>query len=222
MHLPRRFKLLRRCWLAAAAVAIVTIAADGLICWAHAQTRAQTRAQTLGSSYTSTAPKQCRIIGPSNGVDDSMVRVCPGKTGWQVLIAEDDLRETVSVGRNRIWAEKEAAAQAWFSPFNSAGNTVEWRMQNGRPFAIIQRWQLDDNADQDESGRPKPKAMLVVTRLPPGPVCHVAYVDVAANPNANELARNDADEAARDFRCGQDAVRVVGASGRAVALAMNR
>ena len=61
--------------------------------------------------------------------------------------------------------------------------------------------------------------MLAVTRLSPGPVCHVAYVDVQANPNANELARTAADEIARDFKCGKDAVKVVGASGRAVELA---
>jgi hypothetical protein len=222
MHQSRRFKLLRRCRLAASAAAILMTSADGLLCSAHAQTHAQTPVQTLGSSYTSTAPKQCRIVGPRNGVDDSAARVCPGKTGWQVLIAADDLRETVSVGRNRIWAEKEPAGQTWFGPFNSAGNTVEWRMQNGRPFAIIQRWQLNDNADPDKNGRPKPKTMLVVTRLPPGPVCHVAYVDVAANPDANDFARKGADEFAGDFRCGKDDVKVVGTSGRAVELALNR
>jgi hypothetical protein len=58
----------------------------------------------------------------------------------------------------------------------------------------------------------------VVTRLPPGPVCHVAYVDVKANPNANELARKAADENARDFHCGKDEVKVIGATGRAVEL----
>jgi hypothetical protein len=58
-----------------------------------------------------------------------------------------------------------------------------------------------------------------VTRLPPGAVCHVAYVDVAANPNAEELARKAADELARNFKCGTDQVKVIGASGRAVELA---
>ncbi len=63
--------------------------------------------------------------------------------------------------------------------------------------------------------------MLVVTRLPPGAVCHVAYVDVKANPNANEVARQAADKA-RDFNCAKDKVRVEGASGRAVELALPR
>ena len=57
------------------------------------------------------------------------------------------------------------------------------------------------------------------TRLPPGAVCHVAYIDVAANPNANELARKAADELARDFQCSWDNVKIVGAGGRAVELA---
>jgi hypothetical protein len=53
-------------------------------------------------------------------------------------------------------------------------------------------------------------------------VCHVAYVDVKANPNANELARKAADEAARNFKCGKDVVKVIGESGRAVELAARR
>jgi hypothetical protein len=92
-------------------------------------------------------------------------------------------------------------------------------MAGSRPFAIIQRWLIADNADRDARDRPRDKAMLAVTRLPPGPVCHVAYVDVAANPNANELARKAADELARDFQCGMDEVKVIGAGGRAVELA---
>jgi hypothetical protein len=179
----------------------------------------QSNAETIGSSYTSTAPKDCRVKSSGNGVDDSTIRVCPGKDGLIVLISEDDLREAVSVGRNRLGASKEPAAQSWFGPFNSTTNTVEWRSANGRPFAIIQRWHIADNADQDKSGRPIAKPMLAVTRLSPGPVCHVAYVDVQANPDANELARRAADDLARKFKCGKDEVKIIGNSGRGVELA---
>jgi hypothetical protein len=179
----------------------------------------QSNAETSGSSYTSTAPKDCRVKSADNGVDDSTIRVCPGKNGLIVLISEDDLRESVSIGRNRLGASQEPAAQTWFGPFNSTTNTVEWRAANGRPYAIIQRWHIADNADRDKDDRPIAKPMLAVTRLAPGPVCHVAYVDVQANPNANELARKAADEVARTFKCGKDKVKTVGNSGRAVELA---
>jgi hypothetical protein len=194
----------------AVALAAVLGVSGGLIVPANAQ--------TFSSSYTSTAPKDCRVVGAGNGVDDSTTRVCPGKEGLVVLVSEDDLRETVSVGRNRAAAAKEPAAQAWFGPFNSTTTTVEWRALDGKPFAIIQRWHIADNSDQDKDQRPIVKPMLAVTRLPPGAVCHVAYIDVKANPNANELARKAADVNARDFKCGTDEVKVIGESGRAVEL----
>ena len=159
------------------------------------------------------------MIGKPSELDGSTTRVCPGKSGLVVLIAEDDLREVVSVGRNRIAAAKEPAAQVWFHPFNSSAHTVEWRAADGKPFAIIQRWHIADNSDLEKSGRPTNKPILAVTRLPPGPVCHVAYIDAQANRDANELARKAADEFARSFRCGKDEVKVIGETGIAVGLA---
>ncbi|SEN10443.1 hypothetical protein [Bradyrhizobium sp. OK095] len=179
-------------------------------------------AQSLGSTYTSTAPKDCRQIGKPSELDGSTRRVCPGKAGLVVLISEDDLREIVSVGHNRRAAAEEPAAQVWFGPFNSSETTIEWRAAGARPFAIIQRWHIADSTDPDKQGRPNTKAMLVVTRLPPGPVCHVAYVDAIANPNANELARKAADDFARGFACGKDEVKIIGTRGRAVELATMR
>ena len=196
-----------RVTLASAMLSLSALAAS----WANAQ--------TIGSQYSSTAPKHCRMIGKPSELDGSTTRFCPGKAGLSVLISEDDLRETVSVGKSLKAAAKEPAAQVWFEPFNSTLTTVEWRMAGNKPFAIIQRWLIADNADRDAKDRPRDKAMLAVTRLPPGEVCHVAYVDVAANPDANELARKAADELARDFQCGKDEVKVIGAGGRAVDLA---
>jgi len=40
---------------------------------------APANAQTFSSFHTSTAPKDCRVAGAGNGVDDSTIRLCPGK-----------------------------------------------------------------------------------------------------------------------------------------------
>jgi hypothetical protein len=64
-------------------------------------------AQTIGSQYSSTAAKDCRMIGKPSELDGSTTRFCPGKAGLSVLISEDDLRETVSVGKSLKAAAKE-------------------------------------------------------------------------------------------------------------------
>ncbi len=176
----------------------------------------------FGSSYSSTAAVNCWSADGKKNADDQSSRICRGKAGRVVFVNIDDLRETISVGRNRTEAAKEPAAQAPFAPFSSAAPRIEWRMAGSEPIAIIQRWQLADQADQDNNARPRDKALLVVTRLSPGGVCHVAYVDAAANPDADELARKAADESARSFVCGKDQVKIIGKSGRAAELATQR
>ena len=42
-------------------------------------------AQTFSSSYTSTAPRDCRVTSAGNGVDDSTIRVCPGTVSYTHL-----------------------------------------------------------------------------------------------------------------------------------------
>ncbi|CAN5383866.1 hypothetical protein BH10PSE11_BH10PSE11_30680 [soil metagenome] len=173
------------------------------------------------SSYTSTADKDCRKLSGGSADDDGGTRVCPGPAGLVVLVSEGDLRETVSAGRNAKAASNEPAAQARFGPFSSTTPIIEWRRtaRDQSPFAIIQRWHLADIDDEDKDGRPRTKQVLVVTRLVPGAVCHVAYIDVKANPNPNDLAREAADTLARGFTCGTDKVKAVGTSGRAMELA---
>ena len=81
-----------------------------------------------------------------------------------------------------------------------------------RPFATILRWNVMTGKDQEGAKGPTKASgqVLVVTRLDPGGVCHVGYVDARANPNATELARKIADEHARNFKCGQDKRVVLG------------
>ena len=175
------------------------------------------------SAYSSLAARNCWIEGPGR-VEDSPTRVCRGKSTLVVLVSKDDKRETISVGRNRDEAAKEPAAQSYFGPFNSALPSIEWRIASNNPFAMIQRWRIADIVDQTmrAGSGTDAKALLVVSRLPPGAVCPVAYVDAAANPNADELARQAADQIARDFKCGSDEAKVLGAPGRAAELAKQR
>ena len=181
---------------------------------------ATSQSAQIVSIYTSTAPKDCRVLSRDKE-DGGGVRACKGPSGLAVVVSESDLRETVSVARSVKVAENEPAAHSRFEPFSSTTHTIEWRTtdKSKRPFAMIQRWHLADNNDKDKDDRPIAKPLLVVTRLPPGKACHVAYIDVKANPDANELARQAADDIARDFKCGADSPRVVGNSGRAVELA---
>lgn len=177
------------------------------------------------SVYTSMTTSQCRKASQLkiDGVDYASSDVCKGFGGLIVLRQEDDLRETVSVGRTAAAAAREPAASQGFGPFNSTTPTVEWRLDRaGKPFAIIQRWSIADNDDPDPSGRPRNRQLLIVTRLPPGAVCHTAYIDVTANVDANEAARRAADHGARGFDCSKDKVVAFGAPGRAVELALGR
>jgi hypothetical protein len=199
--------------------AVLLGAAIAMSGWPAAQ------AQSFASAYSSTAAKDCRKTAAFKveGDDDASEQVCPGPRGLVVVKQEDDLRETVSAGRSAKAAELEPAAGQGFGPFNSTTDTVEWRLgARGKPFAMIQRWHIADNDDPDRRGRPQTKQVLVVTRLPPGAVCHVAYVDVAANPDANDLARKAADTGAKGFDCRKNRVAVVGMRGRAIDLAMPR
>lgn len=181
-------------------------------------------AEPISSAYTSTADKDCRKISSTKVGGDELgsEHICRGPAGFKIVKSEDDLRETITVGRTAAIANDQPAASQGFAPFNSTTNTVEWRLSNGKPFAMIQRWHIADNGDPDKTSRPNTKQILVVTRLPPGAACHVAYIDVKANPAANEIARKAADEMARGFDCKTDKVKVAGATGRAVELAMPR
>ena len=128
-----------------------------------------------------------------------------------VWMGAGDQRVMISFGPR---AKEEPAAHQTLASFNGEGKTIEWRIEKGsnqkRPFAAIMRWSTtkpDDKGDQIRG------EVLVVTRLPPGAVCHVGYVDGRANRNANELAREIADKHAREFHCRKDTAVVLGAIG---------
>jgi hypothetical protein len=179
-------------------------------------------AQQNTSLYTSVALKNCvkfeRVIVA--GDEYAATYDCRGLRGYRVIINDEDLRTVVSIGLNRSHAKEQPAAGQGFAPFNSVHDNLEWRIdaKTKKPFATIQRWRIADQSDLDKDSRPNTVGLLVVTRIPPGPSCHVAYIDVRANENPNALAQKAADELAASFDCEKDKVQLIGNRGRAAEL----
>lgn len=180
-------------------------------------------AQQNASQYTSVATKTCKKFDTTKVSGDEIAASfdCRGLPGYTVVVSEDDLRTTVAIGLNRMHAKDQPSFSQGFSPFNSVHDNLEWRIdaKTKKPFATIQRWFIADNNNVGADHRPKSVGLLVVTRIPPGASCHVAYIDVAANENPNALAQKAADELAKNFDCKKDAIHFIGNNGRAAELA---
>ena len=152
---------------------------------------------------------------PGREVEDYGSWRCTGHDGIAIHVTGGDQRITISYGPN---AANEPAAQQTLAAFNSEGKTIEWRIErrpNGKPhaFATILGWNVT-TLDPDNDLKQVAGQVLVVTRLGPGGVCHVGYVDGRANPNANELATELADRHARTFKCGKDKPITLGVQGK--------
>ena len=128
-----------------------------------------------------------------------------GRAPAWVMVSEGDLRMFVSYG---LTSTTEKAAEQTLSPFNRLGSKIEWRVSNAeghwKPFATILRYFVQREETESEG------QVLVVTKVKPGATCQIAYIDALANPDANELARNAADEGAPGFDCEADEPEYVG------------
>ena len=164
-------------------------------------------AQTIDSAYTSIDLEKCQSVPPATFGDDSndsAYWACLGYDNSLVLVSEGDLRMFVSYGDNAI---NEDSWHQTLPQFNNLNDTLEWRLKqvNGKwvPFATIVRY-FTDPGDGGDKGE-----VLVVTKLEPGNTCHVAYIDAKLTPNANEIARQFADQFAEDFNCAVDEIHNV-------------
>ena len=152
------------------------------------------------SAYTRIDLAACREEAPDP--DDPLESGswwCDGYGGMPVLVTEGDLRFMVSYGAD---AGHERAAGQTLPPFNTIGETLEWRLRRGddgalHPFATILRFFTDAPNPGERKGQ-----FLVITRLGgPGQICQMGWVDALANPDANAVAREVADNGAGDFDC---------------------
>jgi hypothetical protein len=173
------------------------------------------RAETIAVATTPFDVSKC-AHEPGREVEDAGEWRCAGPGGIAIVMTAGDARVYISYGPR---AAREPAARQTLAAPNGEGASIEWRMVRerggkGRAFAAIMRWTtaipVDDPKVENGTYRGE---VWVVTRLGPGGVCHVGYVDARQNPNGIELARTIADQHARSFRCGQDKPIVLGAKG---------
>jgi hypothetical protein len=150
-------------------------------------------AQLYNSSYTTLKTEDCTIILTD---DFGTTWACPGLKGIPVMVRDSERRFRVSYG---LTSTTERAAEQTLPLVNRPGGEIEWRVSNAegsyKPFATILKFFVQPEGDGPEG------EVLVVTRVSPGATCHVAYVDVAANPDAEAMARQVADEKAMAFDC---------------------
>lgn len=156
------------------------------------------------STYTKiNFKKSCKVLEESEE-GASVTMLCQGLDDYDIHFAEGDLRHAVRFGHidksdGTIWQS--------FGQWNRIGETVEWRLKQGKPVATVLRWFIENIDNQGSADPARVGQVLVISRVAgkdDAKACVAGYVDALANPDANEIARQVADAIAPDFACGSD------------------
>jgi hypothetical protein len=135
------------------------------------------------SAYTKLDLDRCTQLDRGETPESTEWR-CAGYRGVSLFVQNGDERYDVDAG-----VEDEDAI--WAHTFDYPGQTVEWRLSSGEPFAIIYRL-LSANPERPRT------TMLVIetigTRARPG--CRIAMIPGSAK-DANARARAAADQILR-------------------------
>lgn len=159
------------------------------------------------SRYTNLGNQNCKLdqaassqIKPHEDFKPLLYR-CSGLGERQVSVTYHGLMVRTTLAR------VDGKSLDILTPYD-AGPRIEWRGDKGAggfvPTAAILRL----SARGDDDGRPA--SALAVLKLTPDQDCLLAIIDVKANRNANDLAR-DAADAAATASCGS--ARMIGTAG---------
>jgi hypothetical protein len=158
------------------------------------------------SRFTSIENKDCKFdpIGDEPGESDDQLKTCPGLGGAKVLVNAFHTR--VRIGFD--WSvERRKTKIQWPVEAWGAGLKVEWRgnaTQKGfDPYAATVRMLYANDQGKAE------QQVLAVIRVKRGEACLMGAVDIRANKNGYDLARNLADTAP-SFDCKKDKSRILG------------
>ncbi|MGB7409254.1 MAG: hypothetical protein WA908_12175 [Pontixanthobacter sp.] len=158
--------------------------------------RSEAKSDRFSSAYTKFAKDDCTPISTSPEASGGEFR-CPGRGGIALFLQDGDLRLDLDAGMQNALFETTG-------PYNRIMDTIEWRMKDGEPFAIIFRY------DVHQAMGPQPTTLAIEKIGRDGsPGCRVAHV-AGSSPNANRHARQIADERATSFECGRNTPEIIG------------
>ena len=151
----------------------------------------------FASTYSEIDLEACKQTSLETEEGTSATWTCDGFGDIPLFIAEGDGRFDLDAGVENEQFETIGA-------FNSLAETVEWRLKDGEPFAVIFRY---NDATVEAEGR----TVLAVEKIgrADSPGCRVAQI-AGETPDANQVARDLADQSVADFSCGVDEAAVVG------------
>ena len=120
---------------------------------------------------------------------------CEGYKDIPLYVTKRDFRYDVDAGiRNEAWMTSNR-------PFNSIGDTVEWRIHDGEPVAAILRY----NFETGDIPNVQSSELAVLSIGQEGsPGCLIDWVPADAQPSQNVAARQIADQRAAGFDCRSD------------------
>ena len=133
----------------------------------------------ISSAYTKLDLDRCVRVDVVEEPESARWR-CSGFKEVPLFVQDGDGRHDVDAGR-------EDNDELWATTFDYPGETIEWRLSGGKPFAIIYRL---NGANPDV---PSTSRLIVETVGRSSQGCRIADID-ARTKNANEKARRAADE----------------------------
>lgn len=151
----------------------------------------------FSSAYTTLDLDACTVTASESEEGQWAERSCPGYKGIRLFVDDGDGRFDIDAGRRNQGFESLLA-------FNNPPTTIEWRLKDGKPFAVIYR--ISD-ATEEARGR----TALFVERIGTDDRLGCTVAQVAGDePNPNRKARELADTTAMDFACETDEPHLVG------------
>lgn len=171
-----------------------------LICVIAAQ-RVLAAEAGLVSAYSDISHAKCAASGKAIGDDTLVTYRCKPLDDLVLIATYEGTAVRISILRNGDDTGLHLGAGY------DVGEKLEWRGWRRdlkfEPAAAILRL-------IEKTGHNSYASVLTVLRVENGKICPAAWLDVAATPHANAVARQIADDAAEKFHCGTDAARVIG------------